>query len=220
MATRTTTNILRPPKGPNIPIAPTQYDQRYIDQIMNALRLYFNQIDNFGTGLLNGSGTSSLIFPYGAWADSATQTAAANTVTLITYNSTYSQNDITLDTGLTNSKFTFLNAGNYNFAFSIQADNSGIAADNLTLWMRQNGVDIPNSAGISAIPAKHGLINGALVFGWNTFITAAAGDYVQMYWTTDSGNSRLVTYPASAVAPIHPASPSAAVNINFVSASY
>lgn len=37
---------LRPSKAPNLPIAPVEYNQRYIDQLSNALRLYFNQIDN------------------------------------------------------------------------------------------------------------------------------------------------------------------------------
>ena len=38
---------LRPSKAPNLPIAPTEYSQQYIDQLSNALRLYFNQIDSF-----------------------------------------------------------------------------------------------------------------------------------------------------------------------------
>lgn len=38
---------LRPSKAPNLLVAPIIYDQRYIDQLTNALRLYFNQIDNF-----------------------------------------------------------------------------------------------------------------------------------------------------------------------------
>jgi hypothetical protein len=38
---------LRPSKAPNLLVAPIVYDQRYIDQLNNALRLYFNQIDNF-----------------------------------------------------------------------------------------------------------------------------------------------------------------------------
>jgi len=37
---------LRPSKAPNLPIAPVSYDQRYIDQLSNALRLYFAQVDN------------------------------------------------------------------------------------------------------------------------------------------------------------------------------
>jgi len=47
---------LRPPKAPNLPIAPVEYRQLYLDQLNNVLRLYFNEIDNFGFGLLNTSG--------------------------------------------------------------------------------------------------------------------------------------------------------------------
>lgn len=39
--------LLRSSKAPNLLIAPVDYDQRYQDQLNNALRLYFNQIDNF-----------------------------------------------------------------------------------------------------------------------------------------------------------------------------
>jgi hypothetical protein len=38
---------LRSTKAPTIPIGPVDYDQRYIDQLTNALRLYFTSIDNF-----------------------------------------------------------------------------------------------------------------------------------------------------------------------------
>jgi hypothetical protein len=43
---------LRPSKAPNLPIAPTEYDQRYVDMLTNALRLYFAQIDNTIQGLI------------------------------------------------------------------------------------------------------------------------------------------------------------------------
>jgi hypothetical protein len=38
---------LRSTKAPNIPIAPVDYDQRYLDQLTNVLRLYFTSVDNF-----------------------------------------------------------------------------------------------------------------------------------------------------------------------------
>jgi hypothetical protein len=38
--------LLQPTKAPNLPIAPVEYSQQYQDQITNALRLYFAQIDN------------------------------------------------------------------------------------------------------------------------------------------------------------------------------
>jgi hypothetical protein len=42
-----TTTPLRPSKAPNLLIAPPDYTAQYQDQLNNALRLYFNQIDNF-----------------------------------------------------------------------------------------------------------------------------------------------------------------------------
>ena len=41
---------LRASKAPNLPIGPVEYTQQYQDQVLNALRLYFNQIDNFTQG--------------------------------------------------------------------------------------------------------------------------------------------------------------------------
>ena len=53
---------LRPPKAPNLLIAPVVYDQRYVDQLNNALRLYFNQIDNFSSAAVNGGPFSFIDF--------------------------------------------------------------------------------------------------------------------------------------------------------------
>jgi len=43
---------LIPPKAPNLLIAPpTEYEPRYQEQLNNALRLYFAQVDNFAQGI-------------------------------------------------------------------------------------------------------------------------------------------------------------------------
>jgi len=52
---------IRPSKAPNLLIAPTEYQQQYIDQLNNALRLYFNQIDNFTQNItIPAAGTTAL----------------------------------------------------------------------------------------------------------------------------------------------------------------
>jgi len=58
---------LRPPKAPNLLVAPVDYRQQYIDQLNNALRLYFNQIDNSLQSLLSPAGGGLLQFPNGAF---------------------------------------------------------------------------------------------------------------------------------------------------------
>jgi hypothetical protein len=51
---------IRSSKAPNLPIAPVEYAQSYQDQLLNALRLYFNQIDNFTqASTIPASGTTA-----------------------------------------------------------------------------------------------------------------------------------------------------------------
>ena len=47
MATGTT-------EAPNLPIAPVEYSQQYIDQLTNVLRLYFAQLDSPGISAAAG----------------------------------------------------------------------------------------------------------------------------------------------------------------------
>jgi len=52
--------VLLTSKAPNLPIAPVDYSQQYMDQVLNALRLYFNQLDNFAQGVSTpSSGTTA-----------------------------------------------------------------------------------------------------------------------------------------------------------------
>jgi hypothetical protein len=43
---------LQPPKAPNLLIAPVAYSQQYQDQLNNAFRLYFGQVDNITQALI------------------------------------------------------------------------------------------------------------------------------------------------------------------------
>lgn len=53
-------SVLKATKAPNLPIAPVDYSQQYIDQLSNALRLYFTEIDNFSQAIVNPtSGTTA-----------------------------------------------------------------------------------------------------------------------------------------------------------------
>jgi hypothetical protein len=41
----TSNDLLSQAIAPNLPLAPEEYDRRYLDQLNNVLRLYFNQRD-------------------------------------------------------------------------------------------------------------------------------------------------------------------------------
>lgn len=44
---------------PLLPIAPTEYSQQYMDQLANAFRLYFSQINNAGPMIASSQGVGT-----------------------------------------------------------------------------------------------------------------------------------------------------------------
>lgn len=80
MAITLKTTALRPPKAPNLPIAPVDYDQRYIDQLNNVLRLYFAQIDNLADGYAAGTFGTIIKFPQGSFYDTSNQYDGSTTI--------------------------------------------------------------------------------------------------------------------------------------------
>lgn len=215
MADATKSIVLRPPKAPNLPIAPVEYNQYYIDQLSNALRLYFNQLDNFAQSLTSRSGGNAIQMPYGGFKDLTTQTSTANTPKAITFNTTDYSNGVSMVAG---QRITALVSGLYNLQFSVQVNNPSSQTDDVTIWIKVNGVDVPNSAGVVGTPFTHGSIDGHTVIGWNYLVPMLLNDYVELWWITTAGTTTLPTLPAFTVAPIHPAAASAIVTMSFVSA--
>ncbi len=50
-----------PTKAPNLPIPPVGYSQLYVEQLLDVLRLYFNQVDNLSYALLESSFTTAVV---------------------------------------------------------------------------------------------------------------------------------------------------------------
>lgn len=67
-------NSLLPPQAPNLLVSPSDYSRQYQEQLNNALRIYFNQLDNvFRSILSNTPGGGFIRFPYGAFSSLANQ---------------------------------------------------------------------------------------------------------------------------------------------------
>ncbi|MBV5322925.1 MAG: hypothetical protein JZU60_03725 [Ilumatobacteraceae bacterium] len=171
-----------------------------------------------GSGIAITNGAASIAIAsdkaYGSFYDTTTQSAAALTIAAITFNSTSLSYNVAI--GSPTSRIVVTRAGFYNIQFSAQISNPSAAIDDVTIWIRQNGVDIADSAGIVGTPAKHGAINGHTIIGWNYILQAAASDYFELYWITDNGTTQILTYPASATAPIHPQAPSMILTVQQV----
>jgi hypothetical protein len=171
-----------------------------------------------GSGIAITNGPAAITITsdkaYGSFYDTTTQSAAALTATAITFNSTSLSYNVAI--GSPTSKIVVTRAGIYNIQFSAEISNPSAAIDDVTIWIRQNGVNIADSAGIVGTPAKHGAINGHTIIGWNYILQAAADDYFELYWITDNGTTQILTYPASATPPIHPQAPSMILTVQQV----
>jgi len=210
----TYTKSLRPPQQPRLPGAPSDYDPNYANQLNNVLRLYFNQLDNSFAALLDSGGGSYLRAPYGAFSDFTDQTTTANTATLVALATTDFSNQVTIAT----SKITVQNAGIYNLQFSVQLESSSNAPQDVFIWLKQNGVDIVGSTGKVGLPARKSPGDPFHdIKGWNYFLSMAASDYVQIYWSTTSVDVSIQTYAASA-SPTKPSTASVVATMSFVSA--
>ena len=115
------------------------------------------------------------------------------------------------------SRVVCATAGVYNFMFSAQMLNFTTSEDNVTLWFKKNGTDIPFSAGIVQVNSKHGSNPGAQIIKWNLILDMNVADYIELFFTYDTCNTVCATYPEG-TAPVHPISPSVILTATFVSA--
>lgn len=207
---------LRPSQQPRLPAAPVEYDRTYVDALTGILRQYFNEVDNLTQSLLTNTGGRFLRTVCGSFYDTTSQTTTANTATLMTINSTdtANTNGVSIVSG---SKITVTYPGTYNLQFSIQADNANANVQDMSIWLRQNGTDLVGSTGYLSCPAKHGTENGHNIFGWNYFVTMAASDYIQLYWSVTNADLSIKYYPAGTV-PTRPSTSSVVATMTFVSA--
>jgi hypothetical protein len=216
MATNIIINRYRPVVAPRLPSAPQEYNAQYQEQFMNILRLYFNQLDNLTGVLLGETGGRFIRFPYGAFSSDQDQTTTANTATLMTLNTTDFANQVSISS----SKITVVNAGIYNLQFSAQFQNTDNQIQDINIWLRQNGVDIPGSTGFVSIPARKSASAGEEaheIIGWNYYVEMQANDYIEIYWSPTLASVTIQHYPASGT-PTKPSTQSVVATMSFVSA--
>ena len=201
------------PAPPSLPLGTDQYERRYQDQFTNILRLYFNQIQNALGELFSDAGGKYVAFPHGAFSSDQDQTAIVNTATLMTLNTT----DFASGISINNSEITVANAGIYNLQFSAQFQNTDTAFQDVYIWLKQNGTDIPGSTGFVSIPNRHAGTDGHSIVGWNYFLSMNANDYVEIYWSVPNV-AVTIQHLAASGTPTKPSTQSVVATLSFVSA--
>jgi hypothetical protein len=210
-----------------LPQPPAEYDPQHIRQFIRVLESYFSQLDSktpnfaesYTADFFYGSGIHITV-PYGQFQSQTDQTAAAIDVAYaITYDASDFLDGVTLSSS---SRLTVPSAGVYVVSFSIQFKNTTNAVQDIDIWLRKNGTDIPDTNSRFSIAARKGSGSPShLIATTPIMVELAADDYVQVMWhVTDVGVSiehfPAVTYSAG-VTPAHPATPSAIVQVEFIS---
>ena len=142
---------------------------------------------------------------YGSFCDTTIQTAAAiNTAYAMTFNTTEISNGVYV--GTPTSRIYVDTDNVYNLQFSAQIDKTAGGVGLVWVWLRKNGVNVPNSTGQIRIQGN----NAEVLAAWNYIIRLAPGDYIEMMWEVDDTSIELLYEVASAV---HPAVPSVILTV-------
>jgi hypothetical protein len=197
--------------APNLPLSPKNYNSDYHEQLNNVLRLYFNQLDKI-LAQLDTSGAidpSNINVPNGLFFSTVDQTlAAVDTGYPITFNQTYLNNFVALQSGST-SKIAVAVGGVYNFQLSAQLKSTNSSGKDVQIWIKRNNVTIGYSAHKYTVEGSDNHMN----VSWNFNIDLAASEYIEMQWAADKTAVTLESIPASAP---YPAAASVVMAVNFV----
>ena len=160
----------------------------------------------------NGYGWRVIPFnnSYGSFYDTTSQgNTPASTARPININSTATASGVSIQGG---NRITVDHDGIYNIQFSLQLIKTDAGNDDADIWLRYNGVDVPNSNGIVTIIGN----NGKGISAWNFVQTMTASSYCQIYWS--SSDTNLTIYAtASQSTPTRPATPSMIVTVDKIS---
>lgn len=214
---------LRPPKAPNLPVGPVDYAQEYQNQLNKVQRLYYNEIDNTLTALMENNGGRFLNFPHIAASDTTDQYATADNVpTIVNWNTEESDGGFDLQSNYAEALYS----GVYRIDYSLQFVNTDNAAHDVIVWLRTNGTDVPRSATKFTIPARKSVGVPSYLCAVSFIVFSInGGDQIQLYWATDKAYSTVgpvdgiyMEYVPAQTSPYpHPVIPSAVGSITFVS---
>ncbi len=145
--------------------------------------------------------------PYGSFLSTQAQTvAAANTTTPITMDTTATASQ----TYVSGSRVYVQATGIYRVLFTAQLDTTSGGQQQVYIWFRQNGVNIPNSNSTFTIQN-----NGENVAACEIYVSMLAGDYVEVVMQSPDAGMRAQYFPAAGSTPNnYPAIPSIILDIN------
>jgi len=167
------------------------YDGKYLQWNSTTNKSEFVTINS---GNISGISTGY----YGNFFDTTTQTVIGiNTYQPVRLNTTDLSNQVSI---ANSSHIVIANSGVYNIQFSLQIDKTQGSGAHIYIWLRKNGLDVPNSATELAVQGT----SSEIVAAWNFVVQSGANDYYELMWSSTDEHIRLKAVGTSAVVPAIP----------------
>jgi hypothetical protein len=157
------------------------------------------------TPLAQGAG--ALVAVYGSFSDDSDQPIASGGLLVVQFNMTEAANGVSVANDPVSgrpTRLTVAQAGVYAFTLSPQILHTGGGTVTLIFWMRQNGVNVPNSAS----SFEMGNNNNRTLPYIEIILSMGAGQYVEWAFTSSGTNASLEHFGAVVGPPAVPAIPS------------
>jgi hypothetical protein len=147
---------------------------------------------------------------FGAFSDTAKQVAIVNTATAVKWRDTIGQNQVSigLNSSLDPSRLLVVKAGTYLVQYSLQVNNTQIANDEISVWIRRNGAAYPNSLR-QFLTGAVGVKN---IFSGQTIMVFGEDDYLELFFSVKHNQTQIFKTGAL-TNPSRPAIPSAQITL-------
>lgn len=147
---------------------------------------------------------------YGAFTDTARQTAQINTATAVKWRDTIAQNQVSIgfNSSLDPTRLLVVKAGTYIVHYSLQVSNTQIANDEISIWFRRNGAAYPNTLR-QFLTGAVGVKN---IFSGQAIILFGTDDYLELFFSVKHNQTQLLKTSAL-TNPSRPANPSAQITM-------
>ena len=183
-------------------------DKKDTASLSNRINQKLNKGEITTSELAVGLGFLPLEIYFGAFTDTARQTALINTATAVKWRDTIGQNRVSigLNTNLDPTRLLVVRAGTYLVQYSLQVNNTQIANDEISIWIRRNGAAYPNTLR-QFLTGAVGVKN---IFSGQSMVVFGEDDYLELFFSIKHNQTQIFKTTAL-TNPSRPATPSAQI---------
>ncbi|MFY8167172.1 MAG: hypothetical protein ACOVJ8_11340 [Sediminibacterium sp.] len=185
-------------------------DKKDTASLSNRINQKLNKGDISASELALSLGFLPFETHFGAYTDTAKQIALVNTATAVKWRDTIAQNQVAigLNSSLERTRLLVVKAGTYLVQYSLQVNNTQIANDEISVWIRRNGAAYPNTL--------RQLLTGAVgvknIFSGQTMVVFGEDDYLELFFSVKHNQTQLLK-TSTLTNPSRPATPSAQISL-------